>query len=425
MQKLDYPSIGETLYRDTLPNGLRLAVLTKPGYTRSFAFFATNYGGADRRFRLGDEFIETPLGVAHFLEHKMFDMPDGDNALATLAKSGAQPNAYTSLDLTGYHFESTENFDTNLRTLLRFVSTPYFTEESVAKEQGIIGQEIRMCEDDPDTVIWESMMRALYAHHPVRNSIVGTIDSIARITPETLYNCHRVFYNPGNMCLAVVGDVDPEAVRAAALEVLPDYSGEQPVRDYGEPEPPEAAETRFTRAMAVSAPQMLIGFKLTPGLRGEELLRQQCVAALARDCLYGPASPFYTRLYAKGLLNADFSCSLDCAAGTATLLAGGESRDPEAVLAEMLAEARAVAESGPERDFFERRKKAAYGKRIRQLSSFGAMCGVLADAEFQGYGALDAISVTASVTAQEVRDFAAEALRPERAALGVITPPAR
>ena len=422
MQKLDYPSIGETLYRDTLPNGLRVAVLPKPGFTRSFAFFATNYGGADRRFRLDGELIETPLGVAHFLEHKMFDMPDGDNALSVLASSGAQPNAYTSNDLTGYYFESTEHFDRNLRTLLRFVSTPYFTEESVAKEQGIIGQEIRMSEDDPDTAIWEGTMCALYASHPVRDSVIGTIDSIARITPQTLYDCHRVFYNPGNMCLTVVGDVDPESVAAAARETLPERSGDQPERDYGAPELPEAAQPRFEREMAVSAPQMLAGFKLEQGLRGEALLRQQAVAVLARDCLYGPSSPFYSRLYAGGLLNADFSCSLNNAAGTATLLAGGESRDPEAVLAEMLAEAEKAAADGLDPAVFERRKKAAYGKSVRQLSSFGAMASALADAEFGGYCALDFTAVTASVTAQEVREFIAASLRPERAALGVVRP---
>ena len=421
MQKTEYPSIGETLYRDTLPNGLCISVVTKPGYTRCFAFFATNYGGADRRFRLGGEYIDTPKGVAHFLEHKMFDMPEGDNALAVLAANGAQPNAYTSSGITAYYFESTANFDENLRTLLRFVSTPYFTDESVAKEQGIIGQEIRMCEDNPDYVIYDELTRCLYDHHPIRDSVAGTVESIAEITPETLYNCHKIFYNPGNMALTVVGDVDPEAVRAAALEVLPAEAGEIPGRDYGEPEGLLPVKPRFRRAMEVSAPQFIIGLKI-PRAEGEALLRQKIVSGIALNCLYGQSSPFYSRLYAEGLLNTDFSAEADFAAGTATLLAGGESRDPEAVFEQFCAEAEATAEKGLDPAYFSRTLRAGYGARIRALSSFSALCAEMANGSFGGYNFLDAFAVTNTVTAEEVRCFIRDNLRRDRMAMSVIVP---
>ena len=226
MTKYEYPGVGETLWRSTLENGLRVSVITKPGYTRCFAMFATDYGGADRRFRLGGEYIDTPAGVAHFLEHKMFDMPEGDNAMTLLASNGAQPNAFTSSGMTAYYFESTEGFYENLETLLRFVSTPYFTPESVQKERGIIGQEIRMCEDNPDYVVYDELMRCLYAHNPIRDSVAGTVESIAAITPETLYSCHKIFYNPSNMCLCVAGDVDPRRVEDAARRILPAEAGE-------------------------------------------------------------------------------------------------------------------------------------------------------------------------------------------------------
>ena len=424
MQKLEYPSIGETLYRDTLPNGLRLSVVTKPGYTRCFAFFATNYGGADRRFRLGGEYIDTPMGVAHFLEHKMFDMPDGDNALSTLAANGAQPNAYTSSGITAYHFESTENFDENLRMLLKFVSTPYFTEDSVAKEQGIIGQEIRMCEDNPDYVIYDELMRCLYDHHPVRNSVAGTIESIAEITPETLYNCHRIFYNPGNMALAVVGDVDPEAVRRAAMEVLPPEAGEVPGRDYGVPEGPLPAKTRFQRAMEVSAPQFIIGAKLADCPVGTELLRQKILSGIALNCLYGQSSPFYSRLYAEGLLNTDFFVDMDDAANTMTLLAGGESRDPEAVFEQFCAEAETAAKNGLDSAYFTRTKRSGYGSRIRALSSFSGLCASMASADFGGYNCLDAFAITDAITERDVREFIRSNLCRERLAMSVIVPAA-
>ena len=326
MRKLEYPAIGETLYRETLPNGLRLSVITKPGYTRSFAFFATEYGGADRRFRLNGEYIDTPMGVAHYLEHKMFDMPEGDNALSRLAANGAQPNAYTASGITAYYFESTANFDENLRMLLKFVSTPYFTKES-------------MTEDDPDNVVYDELMRCLYANHPIRDPVIGTIGSIAEITPETLYHCHQIFYHPGNMSLAVVGNVDPEAVRAAALEVLPSKPGPVPERDYGAAETPLPLKPRFLRAMEVSAPQFLLGAKLPPAKRGDALLRQKLLADLTLSCLYRQSSPFYNRLYEQGLINADFFADIDYAADTMTLLAGGESRNPEAVLSAFTADA--------------------------------------------------------------------------------------
>ena len=422
MQKLEYPALGETVYRDTLPNGLRLSVAVKPGYTRSFAYFATNYGGADRRFRLGDKFIDTPMGVAHFLEHKMFDMPEGENALERLAANGAQPNAYTSSGITAYHFESTVNFDENLRLLLNFVSTPYFTAESVAKEQGIIGQEIRMYEDAPDYVVFEELTRCLFRHHPIRDNVAGTVESIAEISPETLYNCHKVFYNPGNMALAVVGDVDPEAVRAAAMELLPPEAGEVPGRDYGPPEAEFPEKKRFLRAMEVSAPQFMIGARFLPARGGDALLRQKILSAMALEYLYGQSSPFYSRLYSAGLLNTDFFAEAEFSAGTVILVSGGESRDPEAVFEAFCAEAERAANGGLDEAYFDRIRRAGYGARIRGLSSFAGLCAQLAAADFGAYNYLDAFSVTESITARELRDFIGAHLRREALAMSVIVP---
>ncbi|NLH00497.1 MAG: insulinase family protein, partial [Clostridiales bacterium] len=197
MHKKYFDRIAETLISEILPNGLSVNIVAKPQFSKSFAMFATNYGGADRRFKLAGQWIDTPAGVAHYLEHKMFDMPYG-NALNELSSRGASPNAFTSSAMTAYHFESTSEFEANLRTLLTFVSTPYFTEESVRKEQGIIGQEIRMVEDSPSYVIYNNLLRCLYSSNPVRDSVAGTVESIAEITHETLYHCHKVFYNPSN-----------------------------------------------------------------------------------------------------------------------------------------------------------------------------------------------------------------------------------
>jgi predicted Zn-dependent peptidase len=184
MKSKGYDLIREQVYSEKLENGLSIFVIPKRGYNKRFAFFATNYGGADRRYKLAGQWLDTPMGVAHFLEHKMFDTRDG-NALTDLSANGASPNAFTSSDITAYHFECTEKFEENLEILLSFVSVPYFTPESVQKEQGIIGQEIRMTEDDPDYAVYYGLMKALYKHNPLRDSVAGTVESIAQITTDT------------------------------------------------------------------------------------------------------------------------------------------------------------------------------------------------------------------------------------------------
>ena len=189
MKQTYYERVGESVYREVLPNGLQICVVPKPEHAKKYAFFATRYGGMDTRFCLNGKWLDTPAGIAHYLEHKMFDTKEG-NALQELAKNGAEPNAFTSNAMTGYYFDSTEHFEENLEILLSFVSIPYFTEESVAKEQGIIGQEIRMIEDNPDWQLYTRMMQALYQKSTARTSIAGTVESISHITAETLYDCH-------------------------------------------------------------------------------------------------------------------------------------------------------------------------------------------------------------------------------------------
>ena len=233
MDRREYPNIGETLYSSVLPNGLRLNVVPKKGFSTRYAVFAADYGGAHRRFTLDGKAIDTPAGVAHFLEHKMFDLPNGDNALNILSANGADPNAFTSSGVTCYYFSCTEGFEENLRMLLHFVSTPYFTAETVSKEQGIIGQEIRMGEDSPDSAVYYNLMEQLYSHHPIRDRVAGTLESIAQISHETLYNCHRAFYAPSNMALCVEGDVDPGTIETIALEVLGRDCAPVPVADFG------------------------------------------------------------------------------------------------------------------------------------------------------------------------------------------------
>ena len=414
-----YPRLGETLYTTTLPNGLPLHVVPKPGFRSYYAVLAANYGGDHRRFSLGGEMIDTPAGVAHYLEHKMFDLPDGDNALNLLSANGADPNAFTSGSITCYYFQCTEKFEENLRLLIHFVTTPYFTAETVQKEQGIIAQEIRMGEDSPGSAVYYNLLKQLYASHPIRDRVVGTVESIAQITEETLYACHKVFYAPSNLCLCVEGDVDGAAIEAIAREMLPPEKAELPVADFGPEEGLLPQEALHRECMAVSAPQFLIGAKFRP-VEGEGALRQRIVAQLALRLLVGSSSRFYTSLYADGTLNRDFDYEADFSAGTATVILGGESEEPETVLSALNERIAEVCKTGFAPDAFERAKRASYGARLRGLEDFDSVCVSLASGQFEGYCPFDAPGLLDQVTKAECEAFVRENLQPERFALSII-----
>ena len=414
-----FESVGETQQSAVLSNGLRVRVIPKKGFSSYFACFGTYYGSAMRSFLLSGERRDTPAGVAHYLEHKMFDMPDGDNALQSMTAAGADPNAFTSYDETVYYFRCTERFEENLRTLLRFVSTPYFTAETVEKEQGIISQEIRMYDDEPDYAVYTELMKLLYREHPVRDDIAGTVESIARIDADTLYACHRAFYTPGNMCLCVEGDVDAAAVCRIAEEILGTEKGEVPQPLV--PVEDAAPEKLYTeRRMSVSAPLFLLGAAFAP--TAENVLRERIAARLALRLLCGTSSPFYARLYREGLINRSFSAGLDFPANTAVLTAGGESRDPRKVFDELLAEAERVAAEGFEREAFERARRASLGARLRGVEDFDSVCLASLEGARYGYDVFDAPALLASVTAEECRAFIARVLTRERTALSVILP---
>lgn len=421
MELVEYPSLGEKIYREKLDNGLQVYVDVRPDYGKQMAFFATRYGGMDLRFRGEDgHWVDTPAGVAHFLEHKMFDTEDG-NAMQTMAANGAVDNAFTASAITGYYFECTRGFEENLRTLLSFVSVPYFTPESVEKEQGIIGQEIRMCLDDPDIEVYYQMLNCLYEHHPVRVHVAGTEESIAGITPEVLYRCHRAFYCPGNMVLCVAGNVNPEAVARIAREVLPKETTTAAVADHGPEESEGAVQDYAEQEMPVSVPLFELGIKGTPAPVGGEL-RQQLLGELVCDVLFSPSAPLYTTLYQEGLINNTFGSDYESVPGCAYLMAGGESRDPRRVRELVLAEVKRLTQEGIDPQLWERLKKAAYGSMVRRLNSIEDTCVELAQKHFLGEDYLQFPQCFQSIEREDAQVMLREWCVPERMALSVICP---
>ena len=421
MKVKEYPALRESLWAEVLPNGLQVQVLQRPSYGKQFALFAVRYGGMDLRYMGSDAcWTDAPAGVAHFLEHKLFETEDGQ-ALRVLAANGAAENAFTAPNMTAYYFECTHGFSENLRTLLSFVSVPYFTEEGVAREKGIIGQEIAMSEDDPDTAVYYQLLRCMYESHPVRVPILGTMESVASITPEILYRCHETFYCPGNMVLCVAGHVDPEEVAAIAKEILPRKVSAPVAADALCREPEGVFCSYMECAMEVSTPVFEIGFKGEAPVPGG-CMRHRLVAELACDVLFGPSAPLYSKLYEEGLINGSFDGVYDSVSGCAYLMAGGESRDPVRVRDALLAEADRLVREGIDPALWERLKRAAYGSMVKRLNSLEETYIELADAYFDGDDFFGFPAVFQSIEWSDVSSLLGKWCVPERTALSVVRP---
>ncbi len=422
MEQRNYPQIGEQVFHAVLENGLHIYVDPKPEYGKYFAFFATNYGGMDVKFRLNGQLQNTPEGVAHYLEHKMFDTEDG-NALQILASNGCDPNAFTSTAITGYHIQCTEKFQENLEVLLSFVSVPWFTQESVEKEQGIIGQEIRMVEDDPGWRLYMDLMECLYLNNTAKTSVIGTQESIAQITPDTLYTCHKAFYDPSNMVLCVAGPVNPEDVVETARRILPAGNHPEIGREHGAPEPTDVAKAESKRPMEVFTPLFMLGFKADPPpADGAGKLRQALCAELAMEALLGSSSPLYSRLYAQGLINKSFTWGYESYPGCAFVYCDGESEHPEQVREAVQQEVLRLTEDGIDPALFERLKKALYGTRVRELNSLEQTCVELAQAHFEGVDSFTFPQGYAAITKSDVEQCVVRWCTPSRTALSQVVP---
>ena len=422
MEKFTYPRLQEAVFRKVLPNGLTVAVVPRPGFTKKLCYFVTDFGAIHTDFTLDGKHWEVPAGIAHYLEHKLFDMPGGRDVTAEFAALGAIPNAFTSYDLTAYYFSCTENFENCLRLLLDFVSTPYFTEETVAKEQGIIGQEIDMNRDNPDTQIFEMLMESMYENHPIRVPILGHRETIAKITPENLHACHKAFYRPDNMLLCVVGDVDADAVENIAMEVLgqPQQPPVERVRRWDEEMvcPIKYAE----KNMDVAMPTFHLGFKCESWEPGEEAVRREITAELAAEALFGESSELYHKLYESALIDTSFGGGFETIDGMSMFTASGDSNDPKAVCDAIVARAKELAQVGIDETDFLRMKRSALGRRLRSLDSFEATCYRLCAYHFSGFDYFRFPEVYAAITAKDVQAFLGHAIQEDRMSLAVLYP---
>lgn len=420
MEKRIYPELDEQIFWERLPNGLTIAIVPRPGFTKKLAYLVTDYGSIHREFTMDGIPMQVPAGIAHFLEHKLFDMP-GRDISAEFAALGAIPNAFTSFDMTAYHFSCTENFYESLRLLLEFVYTPCFTQESVDKEQGIIGQEIDMNADNPDTRIFENLMCAMYRTHPVQEPILGSRESIAAITPAFLTDCHKAFYRPDNMLLCIVGDVDPAQVCTIAQEMSPKTNPTVTAKRYWN-EPMVCPQAETAANMEVAMPMFQLGFKCDPASKGIDAVRQEIIGDLAAEALFGESSQLYLRLYQDGLIDSSFGGGFETVEGMAMLTASGDSWEPEAVRDAILDEVQALLVSGIPSEDFLRMKRSALGRRIRSLDSFDSTCFRICAYHFTGFDYFRFPDIYRDVQVTHILDFLQHVVTRERMSLSVIYP---
>ena len=422
-QKHFFSDLRETIYHGISAKGLPVYVIKKTGYAESYALFATHFGSINRQMTFQGETEETvlPDGIAHFLEHKMFEEPDGTDAFERFSKTGANANAYTNFDTTAYLFSCTDGFEENLRTLLDFVQTPHYTEQNVAKEQGIIGQEIRMYDDDPEWVAYFNCLQALYHQHPVRIDIAGTVESIAEITPELLYRCHESFYHPGNMALIVAGDVDPNRVGVIVDEMI--RTDAKPAISETFPEEPQTVLSHEANAhLAVSLPLFQLGFKDMPETTPQGLLHQRLCAVLAMHLLTSESGKLHQDLYENGHIFAPLMAECMSHPSYFCVLIGGESEDPKLVRDRIIQAAGRLAEDPEfERDF-QRVKKNAYGSFVKLFDHVDHVAGQQLRFFLDGVDMADYLPALNTITAQDIKDYLKTRFTADKSALSIVWP---
>ncbi|MFS1513136.1 EF-P 5-aminopentanol modification-associated protein YfmH [Chengkuizengella sp. SCS-71B] len=407
MKTIPYEKLNEKIFYEKLDNGLKVFILPKPGFKKTFATFSTNYGSIDNHFQVeGKEKVKVPDGIAHFLEHKMFEEPTGD-IFSQFSSQGASANAFTSFDRTVYLFSATEQIEKNIQTLINFVQNPYFTDESVEKEKGIIGQEINMYKDNPDWRCYFGLIDAMYHTHPVHIDIAGTIDSISKITKEQLFECYYTFYHPSNMNLFIVGGVDPEQIMKLIKEnqANKNYEKQGDIKRYFENESSSVKEVKKITVLPVSLPKCLFGFKESQ-LENEPngLLQRECEMKVLLDILFGSSSEIYQTLYDEKLITDQFSHEYNGQYTYAFSIMGGETRDPEMLLSRVKEEIEKVIEKGIEPAAFERSCKKKIGTFLRLLNSPESIATEFTRYEFKNIDLFDILTTYENMKIEHVNN---------------------
>ncbi|MCH5196292.1 MAG: insulinase family protein [Oscillospiraceae bacterium] len=393
IEKIYNDIIKETCLKYVCKSGTEVYMLPMKGWSTAVAQFTARFGSQDNAFFADGRLIEIPDGTAHYLEHKLFESEEKD-AFSLFAQTGASCNAGTSFDYTQYYFSCADNFRKNLEILLGFVSEPYFTEENVEKERGIIGQEITMYRDNPSWRVFTNLLEGIYVKNPVRLDIAGTVESIAKITPRTLTDCYNAFYSPSNMFLCAAGNIDPDEIVDICEKKL---GAAKPFKvETAECDEPYEVNQKITRLkMPVSKPIFEIGFK-RPAVYREQEITDYIYYNILLDMLFGSSSEFYEQMREDCTLNDEWTVSVFNGRGHFFLAARGESESPELVLEKMRELFVYYKRNPPARELFERVKKATYGSLVKEFTNVRSVCNTLSESVLSEVSPFCAIQTTAS-----------------------------
>lgn len=426
MNKIYDKLTGEFIYHKKHESGLDIYIMPRNGYTSNYAIFGTKYGSVDSEFVVPGEknVTKVPDGIAHYLEHKMFDQPDGSNVFEKFSKYGGEANAFTSFNMTAYLFMCTDNFKENLETLMDYVQSPYFTAESVQKEQGIIGQEIRMYDDNAPWRLFFNFLGLLYQNNPVKLDIAGTVESIAEINDELLYKCYNTFYNLSNMTIFVTGDFDADEILSVIEKNIKNNKpfDEEIKRIYPD-EPKEVAARYKEQKISVASPLFMIGWKDNDvGYSGRKLLKKIIETEILTEMLFGKASELYNSLYNDGLINQSFSYEYSPQVSYGYTAVEGESKNPEEVEKRIAEYIENMQKKGISYEDFERIKKIIWGDYIRSFNDIEGYAHTFLTMSFMDINYLDYYEEYKNVTFDDVKKRFEEHFDNEYRVMSVIKP---
>lgn len=420
-KKISYEAIGEEYFFTKHPSGLDIYIYPKKGYSSKYAILGTNFGSVNNTFKLKNEetFTIVPDGIAHYLEHKLFASESGD-AFELFAKTGASANAYTSFEKTAYLFSCTDNFNQSLEILLDFVQTPYFTEENVEKERGIIAQEIKMYQDSPEWKVYINLLGALYHNHPVKIDIAGSVESIAKITPEILYDCYKAFYNLHNMALCIVGDLDPDEV-LAVIDKKIQYSPPIEIDRYFPQEPKTVCKEFVSEEFDINSSMFCLGFK--ENVSSNVSTRDSVYTDLILSYLTSPSSEMYSELLESGLINtASFTGEHLEGPKYSSIVFSGESQNPEKAAEVIKKHTANLLSSGIKKEDFERIKKAVYGKSMNVYNSVSSTANVLLGFVLSGKDFFGYMKELENATLEGLNERIAAHFKEDNSSLSVAVP---
>ena len=423
MQIIENKKINEKLYIEKLENGLTVMVVPKPGVKKKYIIWGTNYGSLDNKFIVpGEENItEVPDGVAHFLEHKMFEQEGKPNSLDVLSSLGVNANAYTTNDHTAYLYECTENFYEALDEFMDYVQHPYFTDENVEKEKGIIIQEINMYQDYPEYILYMNAIKAMYKESPVRIDIAGTEETVRKIDKDILYKCYNTFYNPSNMAMVITGDFEPEEIIEEVKSRLIDKKGTSEIKRIYPEEPKEIMQKSIETKMDISMPLFMIAFKQSEKL-SKDIIKKTIGIEIILNILVGKSSNLYKKLYSEGIISAEMGFDYECTRNYGHLIIQGQTTDPTVVVNSFKNELEKLKKEGLNEEDFMRTKKSIYGSYIKIFNNVQEISTMFLADYFKGVNSLDYLEEYKTVTKEYTEELIKNMFNEDKMVISTVLP---